>query len=85
MSEEGASLFVAAAGEVARVDVDSMSVSDVWETGDVTGLGLSADGKRLYAAVGDRVEVLDATSGTELGTVAVPSPAPIDRLWALAA
>src|SRR5262245_15214098 len=81
VGDGGASLYVGAAGEVARIDADSLRVTDVWETGDVTGLGLSADGKRLYVAVGDDVEVLDAATGAALGTVSVPSPAPIDRLW----
>jgi hypothetical protein len=81
VGDGGASLYVGAAGEVARIDADSLRVTDVWETGDVTGLGLSGDGRRLYVAVGDDVEVLDAATGAELETVSVPSPAPIDRLW----
>ena len=81
VGDDGASLYVGAAGEVARVDTDTLRVTDAWDTGDVTGLGLSADGKRLYVAVGGDVEVLDAATGVELETVSVPSPAPIDRLW----
>jgi hypothetical protein len=85
VSDDGASLYLGAAGQVERIDTDSLTVADVWATGDVTGLGLSADGKRLYVAVGEDVKVLDAGTGAELGTVAVPSPAPIDRLWTPAA
>jgi hypothetical protein len=81
VGDGGGSVYVGAAGEILRIDADSLKVTDVWETGDVTGLGLSADGKRLYVAVGDDVEVLDAATGAELDTVSVPSPAPIDRLW----
>jgi hypothetical protein len=80
VSDDGASLYVGAAGEVESIDTDSLSVADVWDTGDVTGLGLSSDGRRLYVAVGGDVKVLDVGTGAELGTVAVPSPAPIDRL-----
>jgi hypothetical protein len=80
VGEDGASLYVGAAGQVERIDTDSLTVADVWDAGDVTGLGLSADGRRLYVAVGEDVKVLDARTGAELGTVAVPSPAPIDRL-----
>jgi DNA-binding beta-propeller fold protein YncE len=80
VSDDGASLYVGAAGEVESIDTDSLSVADVWDTGDVTGLGLSSDGRRLYVAVGGDVKVLDAGTGAELGTVAVPSPASIDRL-----
>ena len=85
VSDDGASLYVGAAGQVERVDTGSLAVADVWDTGGVTGLGLSGDGKRLYVAVGEEVKVLDAGTGAELGTVAVPIPAPIDRLWTPAA
>lgn len=85
VSDDGASLYVGAAGQVERIDTDSLAIADVWDAGGVTGLGLSADGKRLYVAVGEDVKVLDARTGAELGTVAVPSPAPIDRLWTPAA
>ncbi len=46
----------------------------------MSGLGLSADGERLYVAFDDRVEVMDATTGSELAGVAVASPAPIERV-----
>lgn len=85
VSDDGASPYVGAAGQVERIDADSLMVADVWDTGEATGLGLSADGKRLYAAVGEDVKVLNARTGAELGTVAVPSPAPIDRLSTTAA
>jgi len=51
-----------------------------WETDDMSGLGLSGDGERLYVAFDDRVEVMDATNGSELAGVAVASPAPIERV-----
>lgn len=85
VSDDGASLFVGAAGQVERIDTDSLAIADVWDTGEVTGLSMSADGRRLYVAVGEDVKVLDARTGAELGAVAVPSPAPIDRLYTLAA
>jgi hypothetical protein len=85
VSDDGASLYLGAADQVERIDTDSFSVADVWDTGDVTGLGLSSDGRRLYVAGGGDVKVLDAGNGAELGNVAVPSPAPIDRLWTPAA
>jgi DNA-binding beta-propeller fold protein YncE len=80
VSDDGASLYVGAAGQVERIDTDSLTIADVWDTGEVTGLSMSADGRRLYVAVGEDVKVLDARTGAELGTVAVPSPVPIDRL-----
>ena len=38
-------------------------------SGDVSGLGLSVDGQRLYVALQNGVEVLDAATGQELTTV----------------
>ena len=83
VSADGSALFVATAGEhsgVTRIDTDTFDVVRTWETDDVSGLGLSADGERLYVAFDDRVEVMDATTGSELAGVAVASPAPIERV-----
>lgn len=83
VSADGSTLFVATAGEhsgVTRIDTDTFEVVRSWETDDVSGLGLSADGERLYVAFDDRVEVMDARTGSELAGVAVASPAPIERV-----
>ncbi len=83
VSDDGSALFVATAGEhggVTRIDTDTFQVVRTWATDDVSGLGLSADGERLYVAFDDRVEVMDATTGSELAGVAVASPAPIERV-----
>ncbi len=83
VSADGSALFVATAGEhsgVTRIDTDTFEVLRTWDTDDVSGLGLSADGERLYVAFDDQVEVMDATSGSELAGVAVASPAPIERV-----
>jgi hypothetical protein len=83
VSADGSALFVATAGEhsgVTRIDTDTFEVVRTWETDDVSGLGLSADGRRLYVAFDDRVEVMNATTGSELAGVAVASPAPIERV-----
>ena len=83
VSADGSALFVATAGEhsgVTRIDTDTFEVVRTWETDDVSGLGLSADGERLYVAFDDRVEVMDATTGSDLAGVAVASPAPIERV-----
>src|SRR5262245_16306270 len=42
VSGDAASLFVGAAGRVERIDTASLTVTDVWDTGGVTGLGLAA-------------------------------------------
>ena len=83
VSGDGSALFVATAGEhggVTRIDTDTFEVERTWATDDVSGLGLSADGERLYVAFEDRVEVMDAATGSELAGVAVASPAPIERV-----
>jgi hypothetical protein len=83
VSGDGSALFVATAGEqggVTRIDTDTFEVVHTWATDDVSGLGLSADGERLYVAFDDRVEVMDARTGSELAGVAVASPAPIERV-----
>jgi hypothetical protein len=83
VSGDGSSLFVATAGEhpgITRIDTDTFDVVRRWVTDDVSGLGLSADGERLYVASDDRVEVMDATTGSDLAGVAVASPAPIERV-----
>ena len=38
-------------------------------TGDVSGLGLSVDGLRLYVALNDGVAILDSSTGQELTAV----------------
>jgi hypothetical protein len=83
VSGDGSALFVATAGEhpgISRIDTDTFDVERTWATDDVSGLGLSADGERLYVASDDRVEVVDATTGSDLAGVAVASPAPIERV-----
>jgi hypothetical protein len=83
VSANGSALFVGTSGEhsgVTKIDTDTFEVLRTWETDDVSGLGLSADGERLYVAFDDRVEVMDATTGSELAGVAVASPAPIERV-----
>jgi len=83
VSGDGSALFVATAGEhpgITRIDTDTFDVARRWVTDDVSGLGLSADGERLYVASDDRVEVMDATTGSDLAGVAVASPAPIERV-----
>jgi hypothetical protein len=83
VSADGSALFVGTSGEhsgVTKIDTDTFEVVRTWETEDVSGLGLSADGERLYVAFDDRVEVMDATTGSELAGVAVASPAPIERV-----
>jgi hypothetical protein len=88
ISPDGTTLFVATAGEdgstVSAMDAGTFEVVATWHLdGAISGLGISSDGAHVYAAVGDRVVVLDATTGGEVGEVAVPTDAPIVRLTTL--
>jgi DNA-binding beta-propeller fold protein YncE len=69
-SADGATLFVSSAMDGAAVyaiDTASMAVADRWTVpAAVRDLALSVDGGRLYAALDDRVAILDAGTGTGL-------------------
>ena len=73
-SPDGSTLFVASAVDgsaVYTVDTDSLQVTGRWAMpGQVSDLRLSVDGARLYAAGEDQLDVLDATNGTLLSSVA---------------
>jgi hypothetical protein len=84
VSADGRTLFVAAGRTVIEIDTASFEVvRRISATGDVTGLGLSGDGARLYLGLVDGLEVLDAATGSELGLVPVTTPAPIVNVSAL--
>jgi hypothetical protein len=74
MSVDGRRLFVGGAGdgrEVVVLDAADLGVDDRWRMPDqVSGFGLSPDGRRLYVALGDRVAMLDPETGDQLGDVA---------------
>jgi WD40 repeat protein len=67
MSADGDTLFVGSARDgaaVYAVDVETLEIRERWPmTSTVTGLGLSGDGLRLYAAVDDRVAIVDTATG----------------------
>jgi len=73
VSADGRTLFVGSLGDGAAVyaiDTSSMQVVHRWPmSGDVSGLGLSVDGRRLYVALPDGVTILDASTGAELTAV----------------
>jgi sugar lactone lactonase YvrE len=72
-SRDGERLFIGSAMDgsaVYEIDVDSMEVVERWTMpAAVSGLALSSDGARLYAALSDRVAVLDSSTGEELTTL----------------
>jgi DNA-binding beta-propeller fold protein YncE len=71
ISADGNTLYVAVGGSaVSRVDIDTLQVLGHWPLpGDVVGLGMSDDGARLYAALGDGVAIVDTGTGDEVTTL----------------
>jgi DNA-binding beta-propeller fold protein YncE len=73
VSADGRTLYVGSRGDgtaVFAIDTTSLDVMHRWPMdGDVSGLGLSVDGLRLYVALEDGVAVLDAATGQELTSV----------------
>jgi DNA-binding beta-propeller fold protein YncE len=71
MSADGNTLYVGVGGSaVSRIDIQTLEVLGRWRLpGDVTGLALSDDGARLYAALGDDVAIVDTGTGDALATL----------------
>ena len=73
VSADGRTLYVGSLQDgsaVFAIDTASLEIVHRWPiTGDVSGLGLSVDGRRLYVAFQDGLAVLDAATGRELATV----------------
>jgi hypothetical protein len=89
ISPDGSALFIATAGDhgstVTAVDARTFDVLETWRLdGNMTGLGLSADGARLYVALDDRIAVVDATTGAELAAVPIAASDPIMQVMPLA-
>ena len=72
MSADGSTLFVGDGGSsLARIDTETLQMAGRWPLpDDVSGLALSEDGARLYAALGDRVTVVDTDTGDATTTLA---------------
>ena len=70
LSADGNTLYVGTGkASITRIDTDSLEVLEPWPvSGNVTGLALSEDGARLYAALGEDVAVVDARTGDALST-----------------
>jgi hypothetical protein len=90
MSTDGQTLFVAAAGRstsiVSAIDLYSFEVASAWRLdGSVSGLGLSADGARLYAAVGGGLSVLDARTGESIGETVIDAPDEVQSILPIGA
>lgn len=88
LSADDGTLFVGTGGSDSSVlyaiDTTTFQVAHHWPMiGDLSGLGLSLDGVRLYVALGDHLAVLDPATGEELGAVPFTSPEPIVQVSAL--
>jgi YVTN family beta-propeller protein len=87
LSADGGTLYVGTGGSdsvLYAIDTTTLQVAHRWPLGgDLSGLGLSLDGMRLYAALGDHLAVLDPATGLELGAVSFTSPGPIVQVSAL--
>ena len=88
MSADGRTLFVGSAVDGAAVftiDTATLQIAHRWPmSADVSDIGLSVDGQRLYVALQDGVTVLDAGTGQKLTDGVVPGdrvhpPRGIDR------
>jgi hypothetical protein len=88
MSADGETLYVATTGAgstITAIDVRTFEIRDRWGVdGEVTGIGLSADGDRLLAATRDGLAIFEVATGREVGAVAVRTPEPVTRVVALA-
>jgi sugar lactone lactonase YvrE len=71
ISADGRTLFVGDGGSsLVRIDVRTLEVIGRWQLpGAVTGLAMSEDGARLYAALGGPVAVVDTGTGDASATL----------------
>jgi hypothetical protein len=89
VAPDGRTLYLAVAtadgSVVGAFDAATFERTATWSVGgSISGLGVASDGAHVYAAVGNRVIVLDATTGSEVREVGVPTDAPVVRVTPLA-
>jgi hypothetical protein len=73
VSDDGRTLFVAGGRSIVPVDTSRLAASSTWSVdGPVSALAVSPRSGELYAAVADRVEALDSTSGRVAASTTVP-------------
>ena len=71
-------LHVAGNDSVVTIDPSSLKVVDRWRMdGEIVGLEASPDGRTLYVAVDDSIMMVDAATGSPLGTLPV---GPVDDI-----
>ena len=89
VSADGSTLYVVAGGGAGSVllEVDTGSFDVLGRSalaGQISGLGLSADGQRLYAANAEDLSILDPTSGVALAEVPLGATGAVLRVVPLA-
>ena len=81
VSPDGITLFASPGGDgsmLSAIDTRSMTLADRWPApGPISGLGMALDGSTLFAAVGERIEVVDLETGEPTASVPTPGLAPI--------
>ncbi|MGH2751429.1 MAG: YncE family protein [Actinomycetota bacterium] len=66
-------LYLAGGSEVLVIDGQTLAIVERWKTRQpVSGVGVSSDGRRLYAALPGKLAVLDASTGARTGSLRVP-------------
>jgi hypothetical protein len=84
VSPDGSELYVARGSSVMTLDAIGFAVRDAWRlSGSVSGLGFSADGRRLYAAMPGHVALLDPATGEPTQMIASPDIAGLEYVAAL--
>jgi hypothetical protein len=74
-------LYLAGNSQVVAVEPERLRVIARWHMGgEVSGLGVSPDGRRIYVALGRRIVALDPGSGRRLGEFAAPGTTAIEHI-----
>ena len=74
-------LYVGGNSTIVMIDGGSLQETDRWSlSGEIAGLKVSRDGRRLYAVVGGEIVVLNATTGEVLGSIPAPGAAGIEHV-----
>jgi hypothetical protein len=85
ISPDGSSLFVARGSGIVTLDVATLRLTQAWSLrSPVSGLGFSADGRRLYLAMPDGIELVDPSNGHAIREIPGRGPASIEYVGSLA-
>jgi hypothetical protein len=86
ISPDGRTLLVSSGFGVATVDVEGLGLFREWTApGEISGLGLSPDGRRLYLSLPGEIQMMDASTGRALDMIHVPGVDGIEHVGAVSA